>query len=458
MKRNGALLFAVLISLLLGGSIAQASEQKEWTWKDGNGNSRTKEELLILLKKHHEWLKTTVFYGRCTDTEGLLLWSRSPLGSELTGAEIYGDAGSFSPLSGADLRCANLSGVNLSGTVVDGVNMWGSYLSHAKLKKTTFINSNLQGVTFDQTEMEGAVFSGVINGLNVSEASFNSANLAGAILMDINLTNAQFSEADLLNVHFEPKALPLVRPIASAKHLETMHHSRNPDALTQLRAEFKNAGFREQERKITYALKQRETEFFYESCAISLSGISSCIYGVLNTALFDWTVHYGMSPGRMFVAVGSLLMVFALVYYLFAHLPGTSGLLVVVPPGRGRNRPKWLRTYLHNPVAYSSGAASLREYRIRARRIEALTCLGKVRELLKREGALLWVAFVFSMMSTFNIKFRDVDFGRWIRLLTTTEYEIKAMGWARTLSGVQALACVYFVSLGIASYFLRPFE
>ena len=159
--------------------------------------------------------------------------------------------------------------------------------------------------------MEGVVLSGVLSDLDLSEASFSSANLAGAVILDIDLNKAQFVQADLLNVKFEPKTLPLLKSIAFAKNLETMRYLRNPDALTQLRAEFKNAGFREQERKITYALKRRETELMYESCAISLSGVLPCIYGGLNTVLFDWTVHYGMNPGRMFVAVGFILILFA---------------------------------------------------------------------------------------------------------------------------------------------------
>jgi len=456
------LLVAILFTLFLSfdlASFVQASEQKEWTWKDSKGNARTKAELLTLLQKHKEWLNTTTFYDRCTDKEGFLLWSRSPLGSELAGAEIFGDVGSFSPLSGSDLRCANLSEANLSGTAVDGARMRGAYLSHAKLRKTMFHNSDLQGITFDQADMEGAVLSGVVTGLNLSDASFGSANLAGATLIEVDLANAQFAGTDLLNVKFEPKTLPLLRSIASASNLETMRYIRNPEALTLLRAGFKNAGFREQERKTTYALKRRETELLYESCAISLSGVLPCIYGALNTVLFDWTVQYGMSPGRMFVVVGCLLFLFTVLYDLFAHFSETSGLLVVVPAGREKNRPSWLRAYLLKPPPYNFGGSALwHEYRIHSRSIEASTYISKIWGLLKREWVLLWVAFVFSMMSTFNIKFRDVDFGRWIRLLTTNDYDIKATGWARTLSGVQALACVYLVALGIASYFLRPFE
>jgi hypothetical protein len=61
-------------------------------------------------------------------------------------------------------------------------------------------------------------------------------------------------------------------------------------------------------------------------------------------------------------------------------------------------------------------------------------------------------------MSTFNIKFRDIDFGRWIKLLTVKEYNIRGVGWVRTISGAQALLCVYLIALLLITYFGRPFE
>ncbi len=73
--------------------------------------------------------------------------------------------------------------------------------------------------------------------------------------------------------------------------------------------------------------------------------------------------------------------------------------------------------------------------------------MGFVRDFLRREVALFWASFVFSLMSTFNIKFRDVDFGRWLRQLTTKEYDTNAVGSARIVAGLQALLSVYLVAL-----------
>ena len=67
-----------------------------------------------------------------------------------------------------------------------------------------------------------------------------------------------------------------------------------------------------------------------------------------------------------------------------------------------------------------------------------------------------WAVF-FSLMSAFNIGFREIDFGRWLRLLPRTEFDLKAKGWMRTVAGFQSLLSVY-LALWVLSYFGRPFE
>jgi len=64
----------------------------------------------------------------------------------------------------------------------------------------------------------------------------------------------------------------------------------------------------------------------------------------------------------------------------------------------------------------------------------------------------------FSLMSAFNIGFRDINFGRWLRLLTRQEFDIKAVGWARVTAGWQSLISVYLIALWVLTYFGRPFD
>ena len=70
---------------------------------------------------------------------------------------------------------------------------------------------------------------------------------------------------------------------------------------------------------------------------------------------------------------------------------------------------------------------------------------------------MLRAAMFFSLMSAFNISFRDINFGRWLRMLTKREYDLKAVGWARTVSGFQSLVSVYLIALWVLTYFGRPF-
>ncbi|MBU1318411.1 MAG: hypothetical protein KKG33_00755 [candidate division Zixibacteria bacterium] len=71
---------------------------------------------------------------------------------------------------------------------------------------------------------------------------------------------------------------------------------------------------------------------------------------------------------------------------------------------------------------------------------------------------LIWWAFFFSSVSAFNIGFRDVNFGRWLRLLTRKEFDLKATGWVRVVSGFQALSSVYLVGFWILSFAGTPFK
>ena len=66
-------------------------------------------------------------------------------------------------------------------------------------------------------------------------------------------------------------------------------------------------------------------------------------------------------------------------------------------------------------------------------------------------------ALFFNRMSAFNIGFRDINFGRWLRMLTRREYDLKAVGWARTVSGFQSLLSVYLIALWVLTCFGRPF-
>jgi hypothetical protein len=78
--------------------------------------------------------------------------------------------------------------------------------------------------------------------------------------------------------------------------------------------------------------------------------------------------------------------------------------------------------------------------------------------MLRLEFKALRTAFLFSLMSVFDIGFEGWDGGRWIRMLQPRQFDIRARGWTRVLSGVQSLLGVGLLALSILSYFGHPFE
>ena len=80
-------------------------------------------------------------------------------------------------------------------------------------------------------------------------------------------------------------------------------------------------------------------------------------------------------------------------------------------------------------------------------------------ELLRQKGRQAWLnGFYFSVLSAFNIGWRELNVGNWIARIQPNEYKLQASGWTRALSGVQSIISVYLLALSVLAYFGRPFE
>jgi uncharacterized protein YjbI with pentapeptide repeats len=377
---------------------AKSQQQKEWTWKDLNGQTRIRAELDSILKEHDLWVKS----------------------SHQSGEQAI--------LARADLTGANLIVANLNRAALGSANLTGAELGVA----------DLHGADLSDTNLTGA---------ELNYADLTSANLSGA-----NLSGADLRGVDLAGADFEPTSLPEVRVIATGLNLELMTYKDNPDALVQLRKAFADGGFREQERKITYALKRREAEMSWEGCkprktgdktrAIlwsSDSNLANCASFVLNRVFFDWTCQYGMTPGRPLSLGVVLWLLCSVLYFVCIHVPGKTGLYRV-----------YAQTIEEDPTAHKR-IEEIVPSEMKAHGAKRLV------EFVRCEGLLLRASMFFSLMSAFNIGFRDINFGRWLRLLTRQEFDIKAVGWARVIAGWQSLISVYLLALWVLTYFGRPF-
>jgi uncharacterized protein YjbI with pentapeptide repeats len=447
---NPKLALAVVLLVLIA-TFAQNTggktqpDEKVWTWKNSEGEVETAEALNRILNEHALWISFHTSRGSPADLKGADLsraglngvnLENANLNSAILGAaDLSGAYLAGVDLRGADLRQADLSNANLSEADLSiagrrGLEIFPARLGHANLSHATLFRANLSNAQLDGANLTNAA---ELREANLVHANLDRANLSGANLIQANLSNAYLHDAKLDDANFyltilsgayyEPKSNPDVTGIAYARDLEFVTYGENSGPLFQLRKQFQDNGFREAERKITYALNRRRAQS------------DSPAERWFKTIAFDWTCQYGMSPGRALRIWLTLFLLCCIIYAVFIHLPGKSGLYRVaktqkdepdeqIVPRQILSRPRWLIP------------------------LRLLTCESRV---------IYWAVF-FSLMSAFNIGFRQIDFGRWLRLLPRTEFDLKAKGWMRTIAGFQSLISVYLITLWALSYFGRPFE
>ncbi|HEY6266965.1 MAG TPA: pentapeptide repeat-containing protein [Candidatus Acidoferrum sp.] len=374
-KVQGWTVVLVLLFLLVPGP---ASGQAGWTWTDGTGAIRTRAELERILEDHKLWLSSD------------------------------GTAG----------KRANLTGVNLKDADLTEVNLSNGQLTGAGLERV-----NLAGAELFNAGLEGAR----LNDAALVKADLTSAHLNGVDLRGARLDGTDFDSADLQGVRYEPASGTENGLIATARNLELMTYLVDSTELSKLRKQFQDGGFREQERRIVYAMNRREAE------------LAGPVERWFKTVAFEWTCKYGMIPGRTLQIWVALLCICWLVYAALMHIPGESGIYRISKQGE-------------------SGHEVTVEVQIKPRTVSSGPWWRSALQIVWREWQVLFWALFFSLMSAFNIGFRDINFGRWLRLLPRSEYDLKAKGWARTVAGLQSLFSVYLIALWVLTYFGRPFE
>ncbi|MFQ5976445.1 MAG: pentapeptide repeat-containing protein, partial [Candidatus Hydrothermarchaeales archaeon] len=256
------------------------------------------------------------------------------------------------------------------------------------------------------------------------KANFWHANLSGADLYDAALRKVNLRGTNLDAVRFElkPGVLPLIPDIAHAKNLSKMRYEDSPTSLVELRKAFKVAGYRRQEREITYAIEYTRTRKQMRG----EEDIGGVIKGLFKCILFEVTSDYGMSPGRPLWIMIFLTIFFSVLYEIaLKNTQGRAGIWKV-----------WQED---------------RVLKVDGQKVPVRLCASEPR----------WTscfAFYFSMLSAFRIGWREINAGHWIVRMQGKEYTLRATGWVRTVAGVQSLISVYLMALSVLTYFGRPFE
>jgi len=396
-------------------------------WKDGSGNRRTLEELKEVERHNAEWLSSKHRQGGAAD---------------LSGADL-----SCLDLHDYDLREADLTGTNFSQANLSGANLTGA-----------------QGATDEQCPRNPKCMVTNLTGSQLKRARLQSADFTGAMLARSDLTLAVFNDdsqlfdADLNGVVFEPseppdaKQLSLADVTYPAKHLWQLTYKQDPKELTHLANQFHNDGRNEQEREIVYAIQHARTRVEINAClpwrdeSTLWTGhryvkiASNCLAASMNTLVFDLSFQYGWNPYRPLYIITAIWL-FCGVLYAFII--------------RTRRRRSAIALVCRRE--YRDGRTIVRRTRIVHRLPCAVNALDSLSQTFSRELAVWRVALFFSLESALNIGFQEFQFGRWLRLLTTREYDLQAEGWARTIAGTQSLLSLLMLALAVWALFGRPF-
>ena len=441
MRLNSQYILFFLIALCSIGSVAQArwekveakstpEERQVWQGKFADGTILTWKRLQELLSSHNQWVKTA--YRRideeikragarteedqlaiiarlietdwvCGENEGRLVLK----GAYLVEAPLEGAELEYANLKGTDLRYAKLQGTILQGAALDGAELTGACLENAALGKAylkgaKLFFANLKGAVLQDANLEGAELAG-------------GANLEGAHLLGANLEGVNY-EADL-------GRLPDIVSLAYAYNLEKMRFKSLPYAMDELRQAFKKVGLRQQERKITYAIRHSERLNWWRD--------GKYIRSLFSLVFFEWSVQYGLNPGRALIALISAILVFSIAY-----------LAILINPSR---RHAIWRILPKERIEMTEDRAILAED-------------AQIERLKPKSWRVITYALYFSLLSAFHIGWRELNVGNWISRIQPSSYTLQATGWVRTVSGVQSLISVYLLAMWALTYFGRPFE
>jgi hypothetical protein len=388
-------------------------------WTDRDGRKRTVAELKEIETQHILWISSK------------------------------GQQGEKADFSAADLSCVDLHGHDLRRADITGTKLSRADLSDADLTEAE--GATDQGCGLDQkcaTDLTEAKLHG---------AKLHGVDLTGAILVRADFTAAHFdadsdlSRSDLKGAIFQPQDPPVTENTYTAYNLRLLTYHDDPKQLTLLRKGFEKDGREDQERQIVYALQHTNASKEWKQC---LSGrddaqppnqlhfgvlVSDCVGASLDKLVFDLPFQYGMNPSRPLYVIGALWLFCSILY------------VVIIKTGRRS------AIFLVCRRDYRNGRTIVRRARIVPRRVNAAGVLERLAQIALREIEIWRVALFFSLESALNIGFQELQLGRWLRLLTTREYDLKGTGWARSFSGAQSLLSLLMLALSIWGLFGQPF-
>ncbi len=449
---------AVALTMGLARPASGAEDEKKKMDCPHAGQKLDAQQLKTILEKHAVWLKNWRPLDPKVEGRAVLcmanLRNANLQGANLQGANLEGTDLQGANLESAKLQKANLFLANLQGANLQWSDLRGADLSNAELGKADLKGAKLQGAKLQRADLQGAELDRArledadlrganLQGANLIFAHSQRANFEGAVLVAANLFGA-----DLRNANLQDTILALSggTTLKGADFAEAKLRGASllglgvknlavfalldgrlfPTGLVSVRENFKIAGEREAERYLTFLIKRHDRRQ------------APPIEAAFGYILFEATSDWGYEPGRPLKILGALILIFALVYlFPIGRTPartGAGGIYRIWPEGRLKE----------------GGEAGHQTELAEKAMVDRLHLTNVV-----------WVFFYalfFSLLSAFQIGWRDLNVGSWLARLQAREYNLRARGWVRVVSGLQSLISVYLLALWALVYFGRPFQ
>jgi uncharacterized protein YjbI with pentapeptide repeats len=325
--------------------------------------------------------------------------------------------------------------------------------THLNNTCTEFRSSDLTHADFsDNSNLSGAQFIGPNISPNeagkgdgagsLRVAIFQGAILDGAKFVDVDMTGATLWGASMKGVIFRPRELPDMRSLSFASHLETLQAQGDPSAMIELHKRFSDAGLTGLQKDMTFAIRRSEESDALRVCLTGrdLGGVSlgffglprqagACFSYLIPKATLDLTCQFGKKPWRPLWIICWLGLLWAAVLTWCLGKVRGNALLIVFKNSAGEDVAVPFRRLMNN-------ARTRRQ--VFYLRIE--------------------LAFALTISSIFNLPFKEIEVGRWLRMLAPREFDFRTRGWVRSFCGCLTLLSFYLFALWIMSLFGEPFS
>ncbi len=388
-----------------------------WKYWDAELNSFipfTKSDLDSILQFHLEWLEEFNLYDIDSPDLETIIGSDSRRANLVKANFSRGILDScvfrFAILNSAIFNNTSLQNADFTGAILNGVsfidaNLSNSYLTRASVFKCDFGRANILGAHAKYVD-----FSTVRSPDNFP-SNLRNVDFTGSSLVNISLENADLWGANMLDVIYQPFLNPVAYKIAYAKNLQTLRYKDNPTPLLELKKKFRDAGFRTAERQVQAAFHK---ERYRHDPSLDF------------VRILGFICDYGANPGRSLIWIFRVWLVCSILYSCCMIFDlRFLGWFSWVDEDEYENEFDFLN-------------------------LEKLN--------LKRMSFSLGIGLLFGLMSTSNIRFKELEFGRWITKLWIRDFNIKATGLPRVISGVQSLISLILLFTVFLSLFSNFFD